>query len=105
MTGAFGLVVRFTVTAGHESAFDELTAEILREIAANEPGTLVYACHRVEGAPRKRLFYELYRDREAFEAHEAQPHVRRFLTERTPLLDDIVVELLALTAAAGIGTP
>jgi len=104
MTGAFGLVVRFIVTAGHESAFDELAAETVREIATNEPGTLVYACHRVEGAPRQRTFYELYRDRTAFEVHESQPHVRRFLTERTPLLDDVVVERLDLTAAAGIGT-
>jgi quinol monooxygenase YgiN len=29
-----------------------------------------------------RVFYELYRDQDAFEAHEAMPQVRRFLTER-----------------------
>jgi quinol monooxygenase YgiN len=101
-TGAFGLVVRFTVTPGHESAFDDLVAETVPRIAADEPGTLVYACHRVDGEPQARTFYELYRDRRAFEAHETAPHVRRFLAERAAHLDDVRVERLMLTAATGV---
>ncbi|MER6260055.1 antibiotic biosynthesis monooxygenase [Streptomyces sp900105245] len=47
----------------------------------HEPGTLVYACSEVEGAPNQRLFFELYADRAAFEAHGRQPHVQHFPSE------------------------
>ena len=46
----------------------------------------MYAVHSVEGKPLQRIFYELYRDRAAFDAHEGQPHVRRFLDEREQYL-------------------
>ena len=42
----------------------------MEAVKANEPGTLVYASHTVEGQPLQRIFYELYRDEAAFEAHE-----------------------------------
>jgi quinol monooxygenase YgiN len=70
----FGLSVRFTCK-DPESAegFDKLVAETVAQIKTNEPGTLVYAVHTVEGKPLERIFYELYRDRGAFDAHEEQP--------------------------------
>jgi quinol monooxygenase YgiN len=92
----FALVVRFTVRPGAEAQFDQLVAETAAGIRAGEPGTLVYACHRVESEPRQRIFYELYRDRAAFEAHEESPHARRFLAEREPLLESKAVDFLAL---------
>src|SRR5829696_3542986 len=65
--GMFALVVRFD--CGDQAAvtrFDELTAAVVHEISEKEPGTLVYATHSVEGAPLARIFYEVYRDRDAF---------------------------------------
>ncbi len=81
MTG-FALVVRFELRAGQEAAFDALVARTVAAIKAHEPGTLVYATHAVQGSPSSRVFYELYADRAAFEAHEATAHTRAFLTER-----------------------
>lgn len=78
----YGLVVRFELAQGHEAAFDQLTAETVERIRADEPGTLVYMTHAGTGTPMTRVFYELYRDRAAFDAHEETPHVRRFLAER-----------------------
>jgi quinol monooxygenase YgiN len=92
----FALVVRFTVRPGSEEAFDALTAATTTAIRASEPGTLVYACHRVDQAPQQRIFYELYRDRAAFDAHEEQPHVRHFLQAREALLEDVAVDFLSL---------
>ena len=71
MSEAFGLVVRFTLKDGAAAAFDRLTAETVTKIRAHEPGTLLYAVHRVEGQPQSRVFYELYRDRAVFDEHEA----------------------------------
>lgn len=101
ISDGFGLVVRFVVRPGSEDAFDALTAATVAEVQRLEPGTLLYVCHRVEGAPGERIFYELYRDRAAFDAHEAQPHVRRFLAEREALLDRTLVDFVSPTVHAG----
>jgi quinol monooxygenase YgiN len=76
------LVVRFQIQPGLEAAFDTLVAQTVARIRTEEPGTLLYLCHRVEAEPTARIFYELYRDLEAFQAHEEQPHIKAFHAER-----------------------
>ena len=98
----FGLVVRFTVKDGAAADFDRLVEMTVAEIHRHEPGTLVYAVHEVEGESNVRIFYELYRDRAAFDEHERQEHTRRFLTERERYLSGPPqVDFLALQTAAG----
>lgn len=98
----FGLVVRFTckdeVSAG---AFDQLVSETIGKIETQEPGTLVYAVHRVDGQPLQRIFYELYKDRAAFDAHEEHEHVKRFLGAREELLASVEVDWLDLQVGKG----
>lgn len=99
----FALVVRFDLKDEDAAAsFDRLAAETLLGIEAQEPGTLVYATHRVEGEPLARVFYEFYRDRAAFEEHERQPHTLRFLAEREQYLSDVRVEFLEPVGAKGV---
>ena len=100
----FGLCVRFTCKdQASAEAYDQLVAETVEGIKASEPGTLVYACHLVEGQPRQRIFYELYRDRAAFEAHEAAPHTRRYLEQRDQYLAGTEVDWLTLQTGKGTG--
>ncbi|GAA4922303.1 putative quinol monooxygenase [Streptomyces coeruleoprunus] len=102
MSDGFGLVVRFALRddlAARE--FDALWARTLDGITANEPGTLTYVIHRPEGEPLTRVFYELYADRAAFDAHEAQPHTRRFLAEREQYLASVEVTFLDVIAGKG----
>lgn len=100
----FGLVVRFTCKDEESAeAFDRLVAETLEEIKRHEAGTLVYVSHWVEAEPLVRVFYELYADRAAFDAHEEQPHTRRFLEARGEYLAS--VEVTWVTAQAGKGIP
>jgi quinol monooxygenase YgiN len=102
----FGLVVRFTLTEDGASGFDQLVRKLVPSIQRDEPGTIVYATHTVEGQPNLRVFYELYRDREAFEEHERQDHTRRFLAEREQyLVGPAEVDFVSLQAAAGIPAP
>jgi quinol monooxygenase YgiN len=99
----FGLVVRFELRdAGAAEAFDALVRVLVEKIMATEPGTLVYATHTVEDAPLARIFYEVYRDRAAFEAHESQPHTAHFLSERERHVTSFRVEFLAPAAAKGL---
>ncbi|WP_431888323.1 putative quinol monooxygenase [Nocardiopsis alba] len=99
----FGLSVRFTLKdEAAADGFDALVAETLPHIRRSEPGTLVYAVHAVEGKPLERIFYELYADRSAFEAHEEQPHVKRFLDARGAFLASVDVDFLDLVDAKGV---
>jgi len=78
----FALVVRFDLRPGSEDEFDRLVTATAARIRTAEPGTLLYLCHAVQGEPGARIFYELYRDRDAFQVHEDQPHVKEFLARR-----------------------
>jgi len=98
----FGLVVRFDLKDEAGEEFDALTSETVALIRRAEPGTLVYTCHAVDGDANARIFYELYRDKAAFEEHERQEHVRRFLSERDHYLAHTPrVEFLSLQVGKG----
>ena len=100
----FALVVRFDIRDEHSATeFDALTRVAVDQIAAKEPGTLVYATHTVEGEPLARVFYELYADRNAFQAHEDAEYVQAFHAAKNPLLvGEHRVEFLAPGAAKGL---
>ncbi|MEU7911792.1 putative quinol monooxygenase [Microbispora bryophytorum] len=93
----FGLVVRFTCKdEATAETFDQLIGETIEGIKAHEPGTLVYTVHKVDGEPLLRIFYELYRDRAAFDAHEEQEHTKRFLGARDDLVSGVEIDWLDL---------
>jgi quinol monooxygenase YgiN len=99
----FALVVRFDLLDAEAAAgFDRLVEETARGIRELEPGTLVYATHTVAEAPLSRVFYEVYRDRDAFDEHERQPHTRRFLDQRSNYVADLRVEFLTPTTVEGL---
>jgi quinol monooxygenase YgiN len=99
----FALVVRFDCRDEAAAArFDELTAEVVGQITTNEPDTLLYATHAVEGEPLARVFYEVYRDRSAFQTHQVADHVVRFHAEKDPLLVGRRVEFLAPGSSTGL---
>ena len=96
----FALVVRFDLLdPSAAERFDALVADLLPQIAAHEPGTLSYVVHTVVDAPLSRLFYECYRDRDALDEHERQPHTAYFLREKDALLADSRVEYLTPTGS------
>ncbi|MEU0503038.1 antibiotic biosynthesis monooxygenase [Nocardia sp. NPDC005998] len=99
----FALVVKFDLfDQDAADAFDQLVADTVRQIIEHEPGTLVYATNTVDGEPLSRIFYEVYRDRDAFEEHERQPHTRRFLDKRSEYVASFRVEFLAPAVAKGL---
>jgi quinol monooxygenase YgiN len=82
----FALVVRFDLVPGTEDDFDRLVDAATSQIRAKEPGTLLYLCHTVQGESTSRVFYELYRDNEAFQTHEVAEHVQDFHAKRKPMM-------------------
>jgi quinol monooxygenase YgiN len=89
-----GLIAIYTLLEDKVADFDRIAEQAAEQVRANEPDTLVYVIHTVPKAPMQRIFYEVYRDREAFEAHERQPYIERFVTARRPyVLATNVIEL------------
>lgn len=98
----FGLFVRFTLRDGAGEAFDTLVRRTIEKVKIEEPGTLVYTSHKVQERPNQRIFYELYRDRNAFEEHERQPHTREFLASREQYVESVEVDSLTVSASKNI---
>jgi len=99
----FALVVRFYLRDDEAAkCFDSLVEEAVAKIQDTEPGTLVYAVHKVKDAPLSRFFYELYKTREAFDLHECQDHTKYFLEEREQYLTGTRVEFLEPPIGKGV---
>jgi quinol monooxygenase YgiN len=64
------------------------------QIRAREPGTLVYATHTIASEPLARVFYEVYADEAAKQAHEDAEHVKAFHAAKNPLVVARRVEYL-----------
>jgi|SRR5271166_486703 len=89
-----GLIAIYTLLEDQVAAFDRISEEAAEQVRAQEPDTLVYVIHTVPKAPMQRIFYEIYRDRAAYERHEQQPYIKRFVTARRPyVLATNVIEL------------
>ncbi len=90
----YGRILIFTLLEDRVADFDRLAEEAAEHVRTGEPDTLVYVIHLVPNAPLQRIFYEIYRDRVAFDAHESQPYMQRFVAERrTCVLATNVIEL------------
>lgn len=94
MSTGYALTVRFSLRdAEAAQQFDALVARTAEGIRA-EVGTLAYVVHEPVGEPLVRVFYELYADRDAFQAHEGQAHTRHFLKAREEFLTSTDVTFL-----------
>lgn len=72
------VLVRVTV---EQDALAEFQAAILENAArsvADEPGCMRFDVSQREDNPAEWLFYEVYRDAPAFDAHRASAHYARY---------------------------
>ena len=91
---SYGLIAIYTLADNRVADFDALAERVVEEVRATEPDALVYAVHTVPNAPMQRIFYEVYRDKPAYERHRRQAYIQRFEVERTPyVLATNVIEL------------
>ena len=89
-----GQIVIYTLLDGSVPAFDAMIGSVTEQVRAGEPGTLVFIVHAVPSAPQQRILYEVYRDRDAYQAHQQQPYLMRFEQDRREhVLATNVIEL------------
>jgi quinol monooxygenase YgiN len=90
----YGRILIFTLLDDRVADFDRLAEQTAEHVRTREPDTLVYVIHLVPNAPLQRIFYEIYRDRAAFDSHENQPYMKRFVADRRAcVLATNVIEL------------
>jgi quinol monooxygenase YgiN len=90
----YGLIAIYTLADNRVAEFDALAEQVVREVRTAEPDALVYAVHSVPNAPMQRIFYEVYRDRMAYEEHQRMPYIERFEADCNPyVLATNVIEL------------
>ena len=89
-----GQIVIFTLLDSSVPVFDAMIGSVTEQVRAGEPGTLVFIVHAVPSAPQQRILYEVYRDRDAYQAHQQQPYLMRFEQDRREhVLATNVIEL------------
>ncbi len=88
-----------------EGKADELAGVLTEQVGVirkTEPGCLVYTLHRSVKDPRAFLFYEVYADQAAFDAHRASPHLAAYRKRREELgLLDGPVDVVVYGTVAG----
>lgn len=90
----YGQIAIYTLLEHGAAEFDRLTDQVVEQVRAHEPDTLVYVVHGVPSAPLQRILYEVYRDQAAYDDHTSQPYIREFEVGRLPLvLATNVIEL------------
>jgi quinol monooxygenase YgiN len=90
----YGQIAIYTLLDEAAEEFERLAFEVVEQVKAREPDTLVYVMHGVPAAPMQRILYAVYRDEAAFDRHERQPYIRQFEEEREPyVLATNVIEL------------
>ena len=99
----FAIVVRFDLKdEAAARGFDALMGKTLVAIRDLEPGTLIYAVHRVEDSPLSRVFYELYSSRDAHAQHESTEHMVRAFAEMEHYVVNTRVEFLEAPSGKGV---
>lgn len=94
---SYVILVEFSVQRGKEGVFEQHIVENAEASIKEEPGCLVFdVLHNAKGE-YPFVLYEVYENKEAFEAHKASSHFARFdEAVRSIVTDKRVVELRPL---------
>ena len=76
------VVATLRAAAGKADALAALLVEQAGVIRKTEPRCLAYRVHRSTRDPAAFLFYEIYADEAAFDAHRASPHLAQYRKRR-----------------------
>jgi len=76
------VVARLRAAKGKGEALAALLIEQAAVVRREEPGCIAYRVHRKADDPELFLFYELYTDAAAFDAHRKAPHLAAYRQRR-----------------------
>ena len=82
MNDAVTVVATIRAAKGKGDALAALLVEQSAVVRREEPGCLLYRPHRSAADPELFVFYEVYRDAAAFDAHRKASHLAQFRERR-----------------------
>jgi len=85
-SGSFVVIAEFDVKPDQMEAFLALAWDDADHSLADEPGCRQFDVAISETDPNSVVFYEVYDDRAAFDAHKETPHLARFRAAFPPLV-------------------
>ncbi len=84
--GGLLVVAQWEAREGQADRIADILSRFLPE-AQSEPGAKLFLISRAKENPAQFLFYELFRDEAAFEAHQESAHFKTYIAgEALPLL-------------------
>ena len=75
---SISLIAKLKVQPGKEADFEAAAKEMIATVRTAEPGTLAYILHKNSKDPTEFIYYELYQDQAAFDAHGKTDHMKAF---------------------------
>ena len=87
------LIAKWTIGIGHEEVAMAALRTLAHDVFENEEGTWVYLCHAPDAGqeslptayPYEVIFFEVYKDKAAYEAHVDGPIFTAFLQQHSNL--------------------
>jgi quinol monooxygenase YgiN len=70
------VVAKIKAKAGSEAQVEAAFKDMIKQVRANEPGTLAYVLHKSVQDPTTFVFFEQYQDQASFDAHGKTAHMR-----------------------------
>jgi len=80
------IIAKLKAKSGKEGVMGEAMRDMVSKVEKEE-GTLIYTMHRARKDPTQFLFYEKFKDKEAFRYHSSTPDIKAFFSLIEPLLD------------------
>jgi quinol monooxygenase YgiN len=93
-------IAKFKLNMDKEAEAIATLKELCAAVEKNEPGVLVYLCHRATKKSDEVVFFEVYKDEESYKAHSKSPHLAK-LRKSFARLFRLPVDVARLDRVAG----
>ena len=80
------VVAKLKAKKGQEKEMETILSDMVAKVESEE-GTLLYTLHRSQSDPCTFMFYEKYKDSDAFQTHSATPHFKAMFSALQALVD------------------
>ena len=89
--GAYAIVAEVRAKPGKENQLRAATLPLVSQVRG-EPNNLLYFLHEDRNTPGRFVFYEIFPDKQSFDAHNASPHVQAWFARLPELAEgDVTV--------------
>lgn len=81
-----GQIIRLKIQEGKEDAFESLVAQLAKDVAANEPGS-IYDIRRIKGEPLTYFYFISFPDHAAYNRYMTVDYHQQMSPKAVAMLD------------------